>query len=77
MKCLLEMMAEFSLFLKENGTPLLEHCERNAFIHELVYLADIVNRMFEINLSSQDPEVTIMDVTEKSEAFLAKLSIWK
>jgi hypothetical protein len=59
------MRAEFSLFLKENGTPLLEHSERKAFIHELAYLADIFNRMTEINLSSQDPEVTIMVATEK------------
>jgi hypothetical protein len=33
--------------------------------------------MNEINLSSQDPEVTIMDSTERLQAFLAKLSIWK
>jgi hypothetical protein len=28
-------------------------------------------------LSSRGPEVTIMDVTEKLQAFIAKLSIWK
>lgn len=32
--------------------------------------------MNEINLSSQDPEVSIIDATEKSQVFLAKLSIW-
>jgi hypothetical protein len=33
--------------------------------------------MNEINLSIQGPEVTIKDATEKSQAFLSKLSISK
>jgi hypothetical protein len=37
----------------------------------LAYLADIFNHMNEINLSIQGPEVTIMDATEKLQAFLA------
>jgi hypothetical protein len=55
----------------------LEHAERKDFIHGLAYLEDIFYHMNEINLSIQDPEVTIMDATEKLQAFLAKLSIWK
>jgi hypothetical protein len=55
----------------------LEHVERKDFIHGLAYLADIFNHMKEINLSIQGSEVTIMDATEKLQAFLAKLSIWK
>jgi hypothetical protein len=39
-------------------------------------VADIFNHMNELNLSIQGPEVTIMDATEKLQAFLAKLSIW-
>jgi hypothetical protein len=55
----------------------LEYFERKALIHELAYLADIFNRMNEINLSSQDPEVIIIDATENLQAFLANRSIWK
>jgi hypothetical protein len=55
----------------------LEHVERNDFIHGLAYLTDIFNHMNEINLSIQGPEVTIMEASEKLQAFLAKLSIWK
>jgi hypothetical protein len=54
----------------------LEHFEGKDFIHELVYLADIFNHMNDINLSIQGPQVTIMDATEKLQAFLAKMSIW-
>jgi hypothetical protein len=77
LKRLLEPRAEVSFFLKEKENPLLEHIERNDFIHGLAYLADIFNHMNEINLLIQGPEVAITDATEKLQAFLAKLSIWK
>jgi hypothetical protein len=77
LKRLLESRAEVSFFLKEKENPLLEHVEGNYFIHGLAYLADIFNRMNEMNLSIQGPEVTITDATEKLQASLAKLSIWK
>uniref|UniRef100_A0A7M4E8X6 DUF4371 domain-containing protein n=1 Tax=Crocodylus porosus TaxID=8502 RepID=A0A7M4E8X6_CROPO len=77
LKRLFKLRAEVSLFLKEKENPLLEHFERKDFIHGLAYLADIFNHMNEINLSIQGPEVTIMDATEKLQAFLAKLPIWK
>jgi hypothetical protein len=77
LKRLFELRAEVSFFLKEKENPLLEHVERKDFIHGLDYLADIFNHMNEINLSIQGPEVTIMDATEKLQAFLSKLSIWK
>jgi hypothetical protein len=41
------------------------------------YLANIFNHTNEINLSIQGPEVAIVDVIEKLQGFLAKLSIWK
>jgi hypothetical protein len=77
LKYLFELRAEVSLFLKEKENPLLEHFERKDFIHEVANLADIFNHMNEINLSIQGPEVTIIDATEKLQAFLAKLKIWK
>jgi hypothetical protein len=74
---LFELRAEVPLLLKQKETPLLEHSERKDFIHGQAYLADIYNHMNVINLSVQGPELTIMDATEKLQAFLAKLSIWK
>jgi hypothetical protein len=53
----------------------LEHVERKDSIHGLAYLEDIFNHMNEINLSIQGPDVTIMNATEKLQAFFAKLSI--
>jgi hypothetical protein len=50
LNCLFEMRAEVSLFLNEKENPLLEHVEREDFIHGLAYLADIFNHMNEINL---------------------------
>jgi hypothetical protein len=62
-KCLFELTAEVSLFLKENENPFLEHFGRKDFIHGLAYLADIFNHMNETHLSIQCPEVTIMGAT--------------
>jgi hypothetical protein len=75
--CLLKLAEEVSLSPKEKENPLLEHFERKDFAHELAYVADIFNYTNEIHLSIQGPEVTIMDATEKLQAFLAKLSILK
>jgi hypothetical protein len=77
LKCLFKLRVEVSLFLKEKETPLLEHFGRKDFIHGLAYLENIFNHVNEINLSIQSPEFAIIDVTEKLQAFLAKLSTWK
>lgn len=45
--------------------------ERKNFIHELAYLADIFNHKNKINLSIQDLELTIKDVTERLKNILA------
>jgi hypothetical protein len=76
LKRLFELRAEVSFFLKERENLLLEHVERKDFIHGLAYLADIFNHMNAINLLIQGLEVTIMDATEKLQAFFATLSIW-
>lgn len=47
------------------------------FIHDLACLADIFDRLNELNLSIQGPKVTIMDAAERMKAFLVKLSLWK
>jgi hypothetical protein len=67
LKHMFELRAEMYLLLKENENRLLEHFEGNDFIHGLAYLVD----MNELNLSSQGPQVTIIDATEKLQVFLA------
>jgi hypothetical protein len=73
---LFKLGAEVSLFPKEKENPLLEHFERKDFVHGLAYVADIFNYTND-TFPIQGPEVTIMDTTEKLQAFLAKVSTWK
>jgi hypothetical protein len=50
--------------------PLFEHFERKDFINGLGYVVDVFNHTNAINPSVQGREVTIMDDTEKLQAFL-------
>jgi len=47
------------------------------FLYGLAYLADIFGHLNEVNLSIQGPDLTILDVTERLQAFQAKLHLWK
>ena len=42
------------------------------FLYGLAYLADIFNHLNEVKLSIQGPDLTIIDVTERLQAFQAK-----
>jgi hypothetical protein len=77
LKRLLELRTEVELFLREHKSPLSEHFSDNEFIKGLAYLGDIFGHMNEINLSLQGSEVTILDASERLQAFLQKLPLWR
>ena len=77
LKRLMELRKEVSFFLREKQNPLSVQFDRKEFIYGLAYLADIFGHLNEVNLSFQGPDVTIMDVTERLQAFQAKLPLWK
>ena len=47
------------------------------FFYGLAYLADIFSHLNEVNLSIEGPDLTIMDVTERLQAFQANVPSWK
>ncbi|XP_042203602.1 protein ZBED8-like [Homarus americanus] len=77
LKRLIELRAEVSLFLREKESSLSEQFDSEEFIHGLAYLADIFGHMNEVNLAIHGPKVTIIDATERQQAFPAKLPLWK
>jgi len=77
LKRIFMLKTEVSLFLKEKDNSLFEYFKKKDFICKLAYLADIFNHMNDICLSIQGPDTTIMDATEKLQAFLLKMSLWK
>lgn len=77
LKRIFMLKTELSLFLEEKGNPLFEYYKRKDFTYKLAYLADIFSHMNEISLSIQGHDITIMDATEKLQAFLLKMPLWK
>ena len=59
-----KLKTEVLLFLKERDNPLFQHFERNDFLYQLAYLADIFDHINNVCLSIQGPDITIMDATE-------------
>ena len=77
LKRLMELRKEVSFFLREKQNPLSVQFDKKEFIYGLAYSEDIFGHLNEVNLSFQGPDVTIMDVTERLQAFQAKLPLWK
>lgn len=67
----------FTPYERKRNPTLGKNLKERILFHGLTYLADVFNHMNEINISVQDSEVTFREATEKLQAFLAKLSIWK
>jgi len=77
MKRLYELREEISNFLIEKQSSLSKHFDSIEFVHGLAYLTDIFSHLNEVNISIQEKEVTIMDASEKINAFVSKISLWK
>ncbi|XP_025201805.1 protein ZBED8-like [Melanaphis sacchari] len=77
LKRLFELRDEISYFLIERQSSLSKHFDNIEFIHGLAYLTDIFSHLNEINTSIQGREVTIMDASEKINAFVNKVPLWK
>ncbi|VVC43270.1 Hypothetical protein CINCED_3A006807 [Cinara cedri] len=72
-----ELREEISFFLVERQSSLVKHFNNIEFIHGLTYLTDIFNHLNEVNTSIQGREVIIMDASEKMNAFVSKIPLWK
>ena len=75
LKRLMEFREEVSFFLREKQNPLSLQFDCKEFLYGLAYLADIFSPLNEENLSIQGPDLTIMDVTKRLQAFQAKLPL--
>jgi len=77
MKRLYELREEISYFLIERQSSLSKYFDSIEFVHRLAYLTDIFSHLNKVNISIQGKEVTIMDASEKINAFVGKISLWK
>ena len=76
LKRLIKLRKEVSFFKGKTSLHSLQFdCKK--FLCGLAYLADVFSHLNEVNLSTQGPDLTIMDVTKRLQAFQARLPLWK
>ncbi|XP_071037164.1 protein FAM200C-like [Parasteatoda tepidariorum] len=63
------LMIELSLVQEEKDNSFFEYLNKKDFTYKLAYLADNFNHMNNLSLLIQGPDITIMDATEKLQAF--------
>ena len=73
---LFELREETKHFLREMNSPLAEFLLDEMWLCKLAYLADIFDRLNELNTSLQGPCTSIFVLRKKTDAFKQKLALW-
>ena len=63
-------------FLREKGSEFADDFADGTFIAILAYLVDIFGHLNDVNVSLQGTAVTIIDATERINAFRSKMDLW-
>ena len=73
---LFELREELQIFLEGTKSELPKSVKNLEFVSLLAYLADIFDKLNNLNSSLQGSNVTILDLTDKALAFVRKIGIW-
>ncbi|XP_076057284.1 protein FAM200C-like [Oratosquilla oratoria] len=71
-----ELHEDIMQFLRNQGNEITDHFENREFILPLLYLADILTHLNELNVSMQGTGMNIITAREKLSALTKKLSMW-
>ena len=71
-----DLRVEMGIFLRDKGSSLSEHFEDSKFNTAMAYLSDIFALLNKVNLAMQGNTVTILEASEKLQAFQTKLELW-
>lgn len=74
---LVELRHEVAEFLREKKSPLAEHLCDASFVSVLAYMADIFNKLNELNTSMQGKDSSVFHTCDKVEAFKLKVRLWQ
>lgn len=77
LKRLLTLKDEVLIFLTEQNSNLADYFHDNLWLLKLCYLADIFDKINDMNLSMQGVCVNMFMLKNKLEAFVKKILIWK
>ena len=73
-----EMRAELREFFQEQGQlEFAAYFTDLCFVQHLAYLADIFEKLNQLNLSMQGKQTTILNLSDSINSFLQKIVIWK
>ena len=74
---LFEFRIEVSAFLKEHLHPLAVVFENPGWNARLAYLADVFSKLNELNLSLQGKDAHILNMYDKVNGFIHKVTLWE
>ena len=77
LKRLLTLIDEVLLFLTEQNSYLADYFHDNLWLLKLCYLADIFDKINDMNLSMQGVCVNMFMLKNKLKVFVKKILIWK
>ena len=72
-----ELVDELKDFLLQENNDLAAYQSENEFLLKLAYLCDVFAKLNKLNVSMQRPDKNVLDISDKIEAFIKKLSVWK
>ena len=70
-------MDELKDFLLQENNDLAAYLSENEFLLKLAYLCDVFAKLNKLNVSMQGLDKNVLDISDKIEAFIKKLSLWK
>lgn len=72
----IELKTSIKSFLLSSESKLALHMDDKVFMTRVAYMADIFDKLNDLNISMQGRNITIIDCTEKLNAFVQKLELW-
>ena len=74
---LLKLRTEVGMFCKEHNSPYSELFESVGWLAKLCYLAEIFDKLDEVNVGLQGKGTNILILHDKISGFLKKTDLWK
>ena len=79
-ECLLtsfEQKQDLLTFLQSERHPSAESFQQTDFLLKFSYLSDIFEKLNKINLCMQGNDANVSELSDKIEAFVRKISLWR
>ncbi|KAK3926432.1 Zinc finger BED domain-containing protein 5 [Frankliniella fusca] len=74
---LITLRCEVREFLYEKESTLAAYWDEPEFVQQVAYLADVLEKLNELNVSLQGRNTNLLTLTDKMNGFQGKLSIWR